>query len=183
MIRSGNIIQRVRLAAMSGSWHELNILLRSTKITTTIQVTEPVIASEPELLIQDTQRAEWNMLAAHAKYYVLRNMMVKAMEVGQVSFMSDGQIGYTSISSQSLEDAVSPCMLAAEISGTAASDSLSAAVGNQHLITYSMFPLAVYTRYDNAINFFDKKFCRLFQKTYTNSIGRAYLALSVLVVN
>ena len=160
LLRSGNTIQRVRSAAIAGSWHELDILLRSTKITTSIHATETsgapdglsgrtakttkvATASDPELLIQDTQRAEWNMLAAHAKYFVLRCMMVKAMEVGQVSFMSDGQIGYSSISSQSLVDAIDPCVLAAEIASAAAANSMSAAVGNQHLNTYKFHALSV----------------------------------------
>ena len=92
---------------------------------------------------QDTQRKEWNMLRTHAKYFVLRSMMVKALEVGQVSFLSDGQIGYSSISTQTLVDAIRPCDLASEIANGAAAQSLTVAVENQHLNSFKFHALSV----------------------------------------
>ena len=70
-------------------------------------------------------------------------MMVKALEVGQVSFLSDGQIGYSSISTQTLVDAIRPCDLASEIANGAAAQSLTVAVENQHLNSFKFHALSV----------------------------------------
>ena len=139
LLRSGRTILHIRKAVIAEKWHELDILLHSTKITTAIgEIENDVDANQSTgksaLLVQETQRHEWNMLASHSRYFVLRSMMVRAMEIGQVSFMSDGQIGYASISSSSIKEAIDPCALAMDIALSASSKNISNGIDDQFFV-------------------------------------------------
>ena len=54
-------------------------------------------------------QSEWSIVAAHSRYHVLRNRFVNAVNVGQVSFASDGQTCTTTISTVSLDEIVAQC--------------------------------------------------------------------------